>query len=42
MSFLCTLGSFLKVKVQKGGYFWGLVKFQIYLWGGGGLLEIPV
>ena len=22
-SFLCILGSFLKVKVQNGGYFWG-------------------
>ena len=54
MTFLCTLGSFLKVKVQKRRYFLGLVKFQIYILfiffyffyfffgGGGGLLEIPV
>ena len=28
--FLCILGSFLKVKVQNGGYFWGLLKFQIF------------
>ena len=34
-SFLCILGSFLKVKVQNGGYFWGLLKFQIFLGGGG-------
>ena len=25
------LGSFLKVKVQNGGYFWGLLKFQVFL-----------
>ena len=25
------LGSFLKVKVHNGGYFWGLLKFQIFL-----------
>ena len=31
--FLFVLGSFLKVKVQNGGYFWGLVKFQILFWG---------
>ena len=37
MSFLCILGSFLKVKVQNVGYFWGLVKFQIFF----GVLEIP-
>ena len=30
-SFLCILGSFLKVKVQNGGYFLGLLKFQIFL-----------
>ena len=24
---------FLKVKVQNGGYFFGLLKFQIYFWG---------
>ena len=28
---------FFKVKVQKGGYFAGLVKFQIFF----GVLEIP-
>ena len=32
-SFLNILGSFLKVKVQNGGYFWGLLKFQIFFWG---------
>ena len=37
MSFLCILGSFLKVKVQNVGYFLGLVKFQIFF----GVLEIP-
>ena len=26
------LGSFLKVKVKNGGYFWGLLKFQIFFW----------
>ena len=31
------LVSFLKVKVQNGGYFWGLIKCQIFL----GVLEIP-
>ena len=31
------LGSFLKVKVQNGGYFLGLLKFQIFFWG---VLEI--
>ena len=40
-SFLCILGSFLKVKVQKGGYFWfakiskifsGCLKFLIFFW----------
>ena len=35
-SFLCILGSFLKVKVQKWGYFLGLLKFQIFV----GVLEI--
>ena len=30
-SFLCILGSFLKVKVQNGGYFLGLLKFPIFL-----------
>ena len=29
----CISGSFLKVKVQNGGYFLGLLKFQIYFWG---------
>ena len=33
---LCILGSFLKVKVQNVGYFFGLLKFQIFL----GVLEI--
>ena len=36
-SFLCILDSFLNVKVQNGGYFWGLVKFQIFF----GVLENP-
>ena len=27
------LGSFHKVKVQNGGYFLGLLKFQIFFWG---------
>ena len=27
-SFPCILGSFLKVNIQNGGYFWGLLKFQ--------------
>ena len=36
-SFLCSFWSFLKVKVQNGGYFWGLLKFQIFF----GVLEIP-
>ena len=31
--FLCILGSFVKGKVQNGGYFWGLLKFQIFFWG---------
>ena len=30
-SFLCILGSFLNVKVQNGGYFWGLLKFKYFL-----------
>ena len=30
-SFLCILGSFLKVKVQNRGHFFGLPKFQIFL-----------
>ena len=37
MSFLCILRSFLNVKVQNGGYFFGLLKFQIFSW----VLEIP-
>ena len=32
-SFLCILGSFLKIKVQNGGYFFGLLKFLIFLGG---------
>ena len=32
-SFICLLGYFLKVNVQNGGYFWGLLKFQILLGG---------
>ena len=35
--FFCILGSFLKVKVQNGGYFLVLLKFQIFF----GVLEIP-
>ena len=35
--FLCILASFLKVKVKKGGVFFGLLKFQIFF----GVLEIP-
>ena len=27
------LGYFRKVKVQNGGYFWGLLKFQIFFGG---------
>ena len=26
---------FLKVKVQNGGYFFWLLKFQIFIWGAG-------
>ena len=33
MSFLCISGSFLKVKEQNRGYFFGLVKFQIFFFG---------
>ena len=29
-SFLCILGFFLKVNVQNGGCFFGLLKFQIF------------
>ena len=32
-SFLCNLGVFFKVKVQKLGYFFGLLKFQIFFGG---------
>ena len=41
-SFLSILGSFLKAKVQNGGYFWvlGVVKISFFFWGGGGV-EIP-
>ena len=35
-TFLCILGSFLKVNVQNGGIF-GSLKFQIFF----GVLEIP-
>ena len=34
---LCILGSFLKVKVQNGGFVLGLLKFQIFF----GVLEVP-
>ena len=33
VSCLCILGYFLKVKVQNGGYFLELVKFQIFFGG---------
>ena len=36
-SFLCIFWSFLKIKVQNGGYFLGLLKFHIFF----GMLEIP-
>ena len=36
-SFLCILGSFLKVKGHNGAYFWGLLKSQIFF----GVVEIP-
>ena len=32
-SFICILGSFLKAKVQNGGFFLGLLKFQIFIRG---------
>ena len=32
-SFLCILGSLHEVKTQNGGYFFGLLKFQILFWG---------
>ena len=32
-SLLCILGFFFKVKVQNWGYFWGLLKFQIFFGG---------
>ena len=28
--FLCIIGSFLKFKVQNGGYLLGLLKFKIF------------
>ena len=31
--FLCILGSVLKVKIQNGGYCFGLLKFEIVVWG---------
>ena len=37
-AFLCILGSFLKVKVQNRGYFFGSLKFQILM----GCLEILI
>ena len=44
-SFLCILGSFLKVNVQNGGYFWvakiSFFFFFFFFGGGGGVLEIP-
>ena len=36
-SFLCILGSFLRVKVQNEGYFFGCQNFKYFL----GVLEIP-
>ena len=36
-SFLCILGSFLNVKEQNGGYFWGYKNFKYFL----GVLEFP-
>ena len=30
---ICILRSFLKVKVQNWGYFFGFLKFQIFFWG---------
>ena len=39
-SILCILGSFLKVKVQNRGYFWGVAKISFFFYfffvGGGG------
>ena len=32
-SFLCILGSFLKVKVQNRGYFLGVAKISNIFWG---------
>ena len=32
-SFLCILGSFLKVNVKNGGIFFWLLKSQIFFWG---------
>ena len=37
-SFLCILVSFLKVKVQNGGYFWA-AKISFFFGGGGGCLN---
>ena len=37
-SFLCILGSFLKVMIQNGDIFGGLLKFHfLFFWGGGGV-----
>ena len=33
---------FLKVKVQNGGYFWGLLKFHFFFWGGGGCWKFRI
>ena len=38
-SFLCILGSFLKVKVQNVGYLFGLLNFQIFF---GGFLKFLI
>ena len=37
MSFLCILGSFLRLKVHNGGIFGGCQNFKYFL----GVLEIP-
>ena len=38
-SFLCILGSFLKVKVQNWRYFWAAKNFLFFFGGGGGCLK---
>ena len=41
--FLCILGSFLRLNIQNGGYIFGLLKFQIlFFWGGGGCLKFQI